>query len=312
MEHNMSLASLRQTLKRSTKVGKHFDTSKHKPWIRMMPLFSLQVALLQFLEIITDFLDSFKPYKTTQDVISDLTFLPLGIRDLINAIPLIPLALLMPIFLSLELMFSGSLLMALIAIPYAIAVSLATLTLGLAQLFRSLTEIIAAPLVLLRMPLRALLTQTNGWPKFEDNPGLNATLDRGEECLKTRPTLDTLEELKDIIVHLNQKAIKAKSYGQNTNLNISKLPHIDPSLIKEKQNFGLPLQKNQTFVQAKKRLNTSSPNEKTALAVNNYFHLFRPSGANESKATNTFANFSILPLEDSITLEELLPLLRKK
>lgn len=278
----MSLALLKQNLKRNTKVGRHLNSAEFWPEIKFDLTFSFETTLLQLLEMYKDLRDTFKPYKTTTHVINELLFLSKGLYDIINAFSLFAAAVFMPLFLTIEVLFWGDLTAALLALPYALYMSITTLVLGAAQLLRGLTEIIASPLVLLRMPLRALITGGSGWPKFENNPGLTLALDRGEDCLNKSLTADIIKELQDIVEHLNSKAIKAKSEDQNSDLRLDFLPHINVKTTEEIKNRGLPLQKNKIFIRAKNALKGHKNDTELEEAVREYFKLFRPSVQSDS------------------------------
>lgn len=285
----MPLSTLRQQLKRNTQMGRHLYTTDHFWEVKMDPLFTIQVALLQYLEMAKDFVDTFKPYKTKKNIIADLTFIFLGLRDIINAIPLFAVALLSPVFLSMELLFSKNLYLALIAIPLSLIICLSTLVLATSQLLRGLLEVCATPLVLLRIPFRSLLTWHTGWPKFEDNQGLNIALNRANDCLQINIALTgstKLEKLEDLIEHLNHKAIKAKSYAQYSQLRLNWLPHVDSTIKKAKLDFGLALQNNSLFLDARQALKDAKRGYDPKLRVKKYLRLFKPALDEHSDPTS--------------------------
>lgn len=165
------------------------------------------------LEMIKDSKDTFKPYKDRHQIWRELYQPLLGVGNLILGFSLI---IFYPalVFISLpenkDLSFKGNLKLYALDFP-AIAL----------MLFRGATQIVAWPLTLLRMPLRAFLTWKQPAIRIEESKGLQELVNLYQEEEQKKPqeqkqgATDTQQYIAKI---LKQKFDKAVARNQDTKI----------------------------------------------------------------------------------------------
>lgn len=282
----MYLESIRYNLKKVTYSSKYPDVCTESGFKKyfLNPSLAYKVSILQFLEMIKNFFDTFRPYKTLSHLIPELKFFITGLVSSLSALLLSFASIISSPLYILSKLVSGNVIEAFLILPNSVFTLLTAQLLAFSILIRSLSEMIASPLIILRIPLRSLITWWQGWPKFETNSGLVRALDHAEANLNLSLTPERLGDYKYIIEHLNKKAIKAKFLNQSSDLeNFNNLPHIDEQINASLNNFNnarpsyeLPEQTNRTYVNALESLTLAATKDLDPRpALREYFQLFK-------------------------------------
>ena len=149
-----------------------------------------------------DFLDSFKPYKSTFQTKRDLKQPFWGV---INALAGFASLFLIPLFYVLgisQVIFAKDLKHKRLSTFAKFSVlSVSWMLEGVLNMVRGLSQILTTPLTwAIKMPLRGILTKVKGAPKIEDNPGIQNLVEFGKTYLDTyknneSPELEVSENL---------------------------------------------------------------------------------------------------------------------
>lgn len=218
----MSISSTRRMLKQI-----NFNASNTKQ-------FSYAGAALVILNMAKDAIDTFKPYKTPQHRARDLEQLNSGLKNTLKALVFIPISALWliaglgyfivaPILGTIKYRGSTSestTLWSEITNAYSnsaqmINASIETLVGSLTQTLRGVTQMVAAPLTLLRIPLRDYLSQGMPEQKFQDRKSIQSLLAKADKLMHTaQDSPDATANMRPILDELYRKSYIQRSKKQ--------------------------------------------------------------------------------------------------
>lgn len=188
-------------------------------------------AFQPFADIVKDFSDTYKPYKSTYHAMRDLIQPVRGVGNIASGCANIVLPPFLYVYNALFYAVGNA------VNPgrdgflknYMRDMQLNTertsswITEGYARLFRGTTQIITTPLVLVvKLPLRALITLGFGRPKIEDSKRIAELVEKGRDIINSNDDSINAEKVKnfDAIRHeLHRKYSKGIKRGQQTKIN---------------------------------------------------------------------------------------------
>ena len=173
------------------------------------------------LEAVKDARDTVKPYKTNRQVSRDAVQFFNGIYHAATGLMMLLIVPIMFVFsfvdaISKPRTLLPSLFKALVLTPFEATI----------LLVRGASQIVTAPLTLLRMPLRALITYFSGVPKIENNAGIKALVADAKKMQDAHMNSNSCALINYMI---RKKCVKAYNNGQT-----SAIPAVADELLKMK------------------------------------------------------------------------------
>jgi hypothetical protein len=166
--------------------------------------------------MVTDFQDTFRPYQTKKDIVMDLIQPICGVGNILKGITSIILIPFLFIGNTIRYAFISK---SLSEFGHNMFLNLIRSTSwvidGLLSILRGALQIASSPLTwLIRMPLRGIITATNGWMDLSETEVVDRLVNH---CIRTIYTYnpkilnsDTTKILKTIVTRLSEELSKAK------------------------------------------------------------------------------------------------------
>ena len=169
--------------------------------------------------MVTDFQDTFRPYQTKKDIVMDLIQPVCGVGNILKGITSIILIPFLFIgntiryaFISKSLSEFGKFMLINLTRSTSWVID------GLLSILRGALQIASSPLTwLIRMPLRGIITATNGWMDLSETEVVDRLVN---QCIRTiykyeveKDNNHTIKILKAILTRLSEELSKAKDNG---------------------------------------------------------------------------------------------------
>ncbi len=184
-------------------------------------------ALQPFNEMLHDVEYTFKPYSTEHEKSKDTWQI---LRGLINIFHGLASLLLTPIaftwFLFRDISHSKSFSNFMYNCGLNFVRSSSWIIDGVARMIRGSTQIIAAPLILFKIPLRIIITKIKGSPDINQNEEIRRLYEIGNNLKES----DKPDEMLSVSYLLHRKFQKCRTRGQPTNINVENEHNISSGL----------------------------------------------------------------------------------